>query len=97
MSGDVRTADVSGNWAGECLVCPFPSPSCVLCMLKNAIIDSVRAWRAVRHNKEYAAKLEKKLARQQRLKGPAPEATKPLPKSNPFAVCSSSSSSSLVA
>ena len=95
MSGDVRTAGVNGKWAGECLVCPFPPPSCVLRVLNNGMIDSVRAWRAVRHNKEYAVKLEKKLARQRRLKGPAPEATKPVPKSNPFAVCSPSSFSPL--
>ncbi len=53
---------------------------------------SIRAWRGLRYNEKYAAKLEKKLAKQQEQKkakteaAAAEEASKTSPKPNPFSV-----------
>jgi hypothetical protein len=65
--------------------------SLILCRLLCSYPSvSVRAWRNLRRNQEYATKLERKKKKEQ-ARLAAQEAAKPVkptgPKSNPFAVC----------
>jgi hypothetical protein len=51
------------------------------------IVSSIRAWRGLRRNEDYAAKLERNLTRQRDLIE-AHSRAKNVKKSNPFSVCS---------
>ena len=56
--------------------------------LKLTLPDSsVRAWRGLRFNEKYAAKLAKKKSRQAQKVKPEVQESTPAIKSNPFSVC----------
>lgn len=50
---------------GRCGLLPLHSECGVLLILIVVLKDSVRAWRGLRYNKEYASKLKKKAMKQQ--------------------------------
>jgi hypothetical protein len=78
----VQREDVSERRVGECR-CVI---SLVVVTCNLILCYSIRAWRGVRYNKDYADKLEKKLAKQKRERALPMEPTKSTQKANPFAV-----------
>jgi hypothetical protein len=56
------------------------------CVSRRLVSDSVRAWRGLRFNENYATKLEKKLAKKRAQAAAKSEKNRGVTKSNPFSV-----------